>query len=171
MKQIIKEALLNIEEQPQTKNEMMLVLSSLTLLNALVKLEDYKHDIHYGQFKYKVTQYINYSLEHPELDLLEELFYDAKSRCVYMRCLGLQFSYHDICVKGVFADFVKSRENREVGFDAIYKQPRALGIFKLAKECVLLNITSVGDVYERFVTLGLDFPSLLERHRNRTTKN
>ncbi len=73
-------AMINLEEirkyttiTPKNENEMLVCLSALTLLNALVKIKEYKGIVTYGQFKPKVTKLINYVLAHPEIKLVDEI--------------------------------------------------------------------------------------------------
>lgn len=79
----IEEVLIFTKLSPKTSNEMLVGLSALTLLNALIKLEDYKAILSYDMIKPSVVNLVNYSLSHPELQLLNNLYYD-KARTVFM---------------------------------------------------------------------------------------
>ena len=160
----IKTAWEDIKRLPQSANEMLVVLSAANLLSAGVKLGLIKKHIGYKQFKPTITSLVCHYLRHPELTLLDELYYDKQNDCAYLRCLGLQFSFHSINQTPELKAFADSEDNREVGFDAVYKQPKALGLYKLANECMQRKLADADYIKKRYDALDWDFPELLTRH-------
>ena len=174
----VKEALEYIKIVPSTKNEMLMQLSSLTLISAAVKLGMINKAYGYSRIKPYVTSLVCYCIEHPEMDLLRDLYYVEKDghdtsngNCIYMRCLGVQFSYHCITVNEQISAFAVSPANKPVPYDAAYKQPRALGMYKLAKECLKSNISDEASIAERVSKLDWDYPQLLSRHLGEMADN
>ena len=160
----IKPAWVDIKKLPQSANEMLVVLSAANLLSAGVKLGNIKKHVGYKLFKPTITSLIMHCLNHPELSLLDELYYDKNENCAYLRCLGLQFSFHGIEQSPSLLAFADSSENRKVSFDAIFKQPKALGLYRIAKECFERKIADTEYIKKRYDALNWDFPELLTRH-------
>lgn len=172
-------AMINLEEirkyttiTPKNENEMLVCLSALTLLNALVKIKEYKGIVTYGQFKPKVTKLINYVLAHPEIKLVDEIYIDTtnpEANCLYVRCLGVQFSYHGIPINGILIDFINSMDNIYMVYDQIRKQPRALGVFKFAVKCMESRISDREFINKEIENIEIDFPEVYER-KNKAVK-
>lgn len=160
----IKPAWDDIKMLPQSANEMLVVLSAANLLSAGVKLGNIKKHVGYKMFKPTITSLITHCLNYPELPLLDELYYDKQENCAYLRCLGLQFSFHGIGQSPILLEFADSPENKKVGFDAIFKQPKALGLYRIAHECLVRKITDAEYIKKRYDALDWDFPELLTRH-------
>lgn len=159
----IEEVLIFTKLSPKTSNEMLVGLSALALLNALIKLEDYKAILSYDMIKPSVVNLVNYSLSHPELQLLNNLYYDKSENCLYVRCLGVQFSYHNVKPIGLLYKFIESQDNIYMSYDNIRKQPKALSIFRLALECLHSNINDESYINNAINNLENDFPQLLTR--------
>lgn len=143
----IEEVLIFTKLSPKTSNEMLVGLSALTLLNALIKLEDYKAILSYDMIKPSVVNLVNYSLSHPELQLLNNLYYDKSENCLF----------------GLLYKFIESQDNIYMSYDNIRKQPKALSIFRLALECLHSNINDESYINNAINNLENDFPQLLTR--------
>lgn len=158
--------------EPKTENEMLVCLSALTLLNALVKIKEYEGIVTYNQIKPQVAKLINYVLAHPELKLVDEVYIDGpkhETNCLYVRCLGVQFSYHGIKIYGLLRDFKYSMDNIYMVYDQIRKQPRAFGIFKFAVKCMESHIDDREFINKEIENLEIDFPEVYER-KNKAVK-
>jgi len=174
----VKEALEYVSTVPKTKNEMLLLLSSLTLISAAIKRGEINKGYGYGIIKPLVTKTVCYCLDHPELNLVRDLYYvkneddkKGEGNCIYMRCLGVQFSYHSITTNDQIRAFASSPSNIKVHYDATYKQPRALGMYRLAKECLERGIIDEELINNRVLKLDWDYPELLTRHLGETADN
>jgi len=160
----IKQLKEEVKKLPMSANEMFVVLSSANLLSACIKMGYIRKEYGYSLFKPTISKLITHCIRHQELDLLEELYYDNTNKCAYLRCFSLQFSFHGITETNDIIDFASSEKNKVVGFDAIYKQPKALGLYRLSKECLERNITDSDYIKKRYDALNWDFPELLTRH-------
>lgn len=160
----IKQLKEEVKKLPMSANEMFVVLSSANLLSACIKMGYIRKEYGYSLFKPTISKLITHCIRHQELNLLEELYYDYTNKCAYLRCFSLQFSFHGITETNDIIDFASSERNKVVGFDAIYKQPKALGLYRLSKECLERNITDSGYIKKRYDALNWDFPELLTRH-------
>lgn len=158
--------------EPKTENEMLVCLSALTLLNALVKIKEYKGIVTYDRIKPQVAKLINYVLAHPELKLVDEVYIDEpkhETNCLYVRCLGVQFSYHGIKVYGLLRIFKNSMDNIYMVYYQIRKQPRALGVFNFAVNCMESHINDREFINKKIEKLEIDFPEVYER-KNKAVK-
>ena len=162
----LKEVKEEIKKLPKSANEMFVTLSAANLLSACIKMGYVRKEYGYSLFKPTISKLISHCLNHPEMELLEELYYDSINKCAYLRCFGQQFSFHGITETKELKDFASSENNKEVGFDAIYKQPKALGLYLLSKECLVRNITDSVYIQNRYNAMKWDFPELLTRHIN-----
>lgn len=167
----LKEAKEEIKKLPTSANKMFVVLSAANLLSACIKMGYIRKEYGYSLFKPTISKLISHCIVNPNMKLLEELYYDSVNRCAYLRCFGLQFSFHGITETKDIIEFASSDKNKAVGFDAIYKQPKALGLYRLSKECLDRNITASDYIMNQYNKLKWDFPELLTRHINSNNQN
>lgn len=167
----IKEAKEDIKNLPSSANEMLVVLCAANLLSACIKMGYIRKEFGYSLFKPTISKLINYCIIHQEVELLEELYYDSTQKCAYLRCLGLQFSFHGLSETRELIEFASSEHNKYVKFDAIYKQPKALSLYRLSKECLNRKITDLDYIKNRYDSMNWDFPELLVRHVDLDSQN
>lgn len=153
MRNEVEEAITQIIRTVRTKNDAFLVLCSLNLLNAAVKKDEYKGLIGYGLIKPSVSKFIQSDMVSGSNNLIDEIYYNTKERCVYIRCFGIQFSFHNIDTKRVSPNIISSISNETVKWDGIRLQPIASELFHLAKEVMENSISDECDVNQRFQTL------------------
>lgn len=79
--------------QPTSRLELLLCLCALNLLNTWVKLELYKKQLHPWEIKMQVSMLVKFLLE-DGANMAEKVEYNMGNKCTYIRCLGLQFSFH-----------------------------------------------------------------------------
>ena len=132
---IIKDSQVTIH----TKRELFLKLTSLNYLNALVKQKEYKDVINYGMIKPNVAGLAFDLAKIERTDLFEELIVKVSDDSVYIRCYGLQFSFHHINAK-TLADIYPLLSKPEAKWDGIKLQPIAKTLYELAKETVIQEI-------------------------------
>lgn len=72
---------------------------------------------------------------------------------MYIRCFGIQFSFHYIDIKRISPNIINSISNETVRWDGIRLQPMALELFHLAKEVMINNISDKYEVKQRFQAL------------------
>lgn len=149
MRNEVEEAITQIIKTVRTKNDAFLVLCSLNLLNAAVKKDEYKGLIGYGLIKPAVAKFVQFCLEGSNKDLVDEIYYNAKERCVYIRCFGIQFSFHNIDMKRISPNIISSISNETVKWDGVKLQLIALELYYLANECTEYNICDTITVKER----------------------
>jgi hypothetical protein len=120
--------------------DVLTLLSSLNLLNAAIKNKRYKHMLQYQTIKGHVARVIGYCITTKGKNFLDELFIKKEEGyCAYVRCLGLQFSFHNIGLNNTIRSFIDSPENVINSWDTIRLQPIAPAIFRKALELRLKN--------------------------------
>ena len=134
MEELIKEAKLYIRQIPQNKNDVFLSLCSLNLLNAAIKMEEYKTVLSYGFIKPSVSKLVDFCIIQKNINLSEDLYYSQHQNCMYIRSFGFQFSFHNITITNNIKSFIKSTLNTPVKWDGIRLQPIANELFVLAKK-------------------------------------
>ena len=145
MDELIKEARQYILRHPQNKKEVFRTLCSLNLMNAAIKQQEYKSALSYGFIKPQVSRLIDFCISHSQERYTDELFYDSQQRCMYVRCYGIQFSFHNITMSKSIQNFAHSALNIPVKWDGVRLQPRSKELFIMAK------LLSSGDIDERHV--------------------
>lgn len=131
MIEIICEAKCQLLRTVRTKSDAFIVLASLNLLNAVVKKKGYKDIVSYGLIKPNVVKFILQCIESDQIKFIDEVYYDIKGQCIYIRCYGIQFSFHNICIHNI-DNFVHSPQNEKVDWDGVRLQPIAFELFGLA---------------------------------------
>lgn len=134
MIELIEEAKLNIKQNPQYKDDVFLAFCSLNLLNAAIKMEEYKDGLSYGFIKPSVSKLVEFCITHKDDKLAEELYYSQTERCMYIRSFGFQFSFHNITITDNIKSFIESELNVPVRWDGIRLQAIAKELFILAKK-------------------------------------
>lgn len=153
MRNEVEEAIKQIVRAVKTKNDAFLVLCSLNLLNAAVKIDEYKELIGYGLIKPTVSKFIQSCMVINSNEVVDEIYYNAKERCMYIRCFGIQFSFHNIDTKRISPNIISSISNETVKWDGVKLQPIASELFHLAKEVMENNISDGCDIKQRFQNL------------------
>ncbi|MEG1574409.1 MAG: hypothetical protein RR341_05005 [Bacteroidales bacterium] len=149
MRSEVEEAITQIIRTVRTKNDAFLVLCSLNLLNAAVKMDEYKGLIGYGLIKPAVVKFIQLCTANEVHIFVEELNYNTKEQCAYIRCYGIQFSFHNIGTKYLGESFTESCASKKVPWDGVRLQPVALDLYNLATECLKNNICDAATIKER----------------------
>ena len=149
MRALIDEATQYIQQDVQSKNDVFIKLCALNLLNAAIKDKEYKKELSYGYIKPRVSRLVNFLASHFENGYADELYYDAQGQCMYIRCYGIQFSFHNIIVTKEISIFANSEKNNPVEWDGIRLQPISKDLFLLAKDIHSGNI-EVGQINEAF---------------------
>ena len=149
MEKLIKDAQQYILQEPQSKKDVFMALCSLNLLNAAIKKEEYKKSLSYGFIKPHVSKLLVFCISHINEGYVDELYYASQEHCVYIRCYGIQFSFHNIVETNEIKDFMDSTKNVPVNWDGIRLQPIADKLFMLAKELLTCKINS-DQIAERF---------------------
>lgn len=142
------EALLNDARiEIRKKQDLFLKLCSLNYLNALVKKEEYKGKIGYDKIKPSVIWTVKTLMKNHLQGLCEELSINPDDDSVYLRCYGLQFSFHHVNSKMLIEEW-PDLSNKEVKWDGTRLQPVAKDLYELAKDVVKSNLGQ-DDVRER----------------------
>lgn len=121
-----------------TKQELLMRLCALNLLNALVKKEEYKGKLNYGMIKPKVFYLIKNLASKDMLGLCDEIYIKPSENCAYIRCYGLQFGFHNINAKAL--EEYSQLTNEDGVWDGVRLQPIAEKVYGLAKEAVELGL-------------------------------
>ena len=64
-----------------------------------------------GFIKPQVSRLVDFCISHNRERFAEELFYDSKQRCMYVRCYGFQFNFHNITISKTIDNFARSALN------------------------------------------------------------
>ena len=120
----IEEVKSNARIEIYSKQDLFLKLCSLNYLNALVKKEEYKEKIGYGIIKPSVIWTVKTLIKNDLKGLCEELAVNQEDDSVFIRCYGLQFSFHHVNSKMLIQDWPEL-SNKEAKWDGIRLQPVA----------------------------------------------
>lgn len=131
----IGHVLSNAQKVVHTKQDLFLRLCSLNYLNALVKKEEYKGLLAYGMIKPKVVRLAIDLAKNGKIGLCEELCFKPNEDCLFVKCYGLQFSFHKINIKLLEEECPELR-NCEEQWEGIKLQPIAGTLYKLALEAI-----------------------------------
>jgi hypothetical protein len=134
MKALIDEAKQYIQRDIKSKKDVFIKLCSLNFLNAMIKDKEYKKELSYAYIKPCVSKLVNFLVSKFENRNTDELYYDAQGQCMYIRCYGIQFSFHNIIVTKEISVFTNSEKNNPVEWDGIRLQPISKDLFLLAKD-------------------------------------
>ena len=129
----IEEVLNHAQMEVQKKQELFLRLCALNYLNALVKEKEYKGILGYWMIKPKALQLAIDMMKNGLSGLYEEIYVKEKEDCLYIRCYGLQFSFHHVNVK-VLVNNYPQLSNDNAKWDGVRLQPIAEPLYDLAKE-------------------------------------
>ncbi len=130
---LINEIQANARKDVHTKQELFLKLCSLNYLNALVKLEEYKKHISYGTIKPTVIWLVKYLVNNNLTGLCDDIAVNLEDDCLFIRCYGLQFSFHHINSKMLTEEWPQLL-NADIMWDGVRLQPVAKQLYELAKE-------------------------------------
>ena len=137
----------NARIEIHSKRDLFLKLCSLNYLNALVKKEEYKGKIGYGIIKPSVIWTVKTLIKDDLKGLCEDLAVNPDDDSVFIRCYGLQFSFHHVNSKMLIEEWPELKD-QEAKWDGVRLQPVAKELYELAKEVVKSNLGEV-DVKER----------------------
>jgi hypothetical protein len=149
MKALIDEAKQYIQQDIKSKKDVFIKLCSLNFLNSMIKDKEYKKELSYAYIKPCVSKLVNFLVSKFENRNTDELYYDAQTQCMYIRCYGIQFSFHNIIVTESINTFVNSNLNIPVKWDGIRLQPISKKLFLLAID-VHSGKTEVNQIKEAF---------------------
>ena len=139
---VVEEILNHAQMEVHTKQELFLRLCALNNLNALVKKKENKDDLSYGMIKPKALQLAIDLMKNGQSGLCEEIYVKEKEDCLYIRCYGLQFSFHHINVK-VLVNNYPQLCNANAIWDGVKLQPVGETLYSLANEAVKENYDEV----------------------------
>ncbi len=120
---------------PKKSGEMLLILVSMNLINAALKMKEYKSKekealIHYGMLKPKVSRLLNYILEKDHLKLNDDFYINATEKCAFIEVSGLQFSFHNITITNNLQAFIDSDNNKPKPWKGVRLQKIAAELFE-----------------------------------------
>ena len=134
MDELIEKAKICISKSPQNQNDVFSILCSLNLLNAAIKTDEYKEVLSYGIIKPSVSKLVESCVTDRDDKLTEDLYYSQQQKCMYIRSLGFQFSFHNITITNSIKGFIESILNTPIKWDGIRLQPIAKVLFILAED-------------------------------------
>lgn len=135
---VIDEVLNRAKMPVRTKQELFLRLCSLNYLNALVKKKDFKGVLGYGMIKPEALQLAINLMKNDQSSLCEEIYVKEKEDCLYIRCYGLQFSFHHVNVK-VLVNNYPQLSNDNAKWDGVKLQSVAEALYSMASETIIEN--------------------------------
>lgn len=112
-------------------------------------MDEYKELIGYGLIKPSVSKFIQ-SCMVSNCNLVDEIYYNAKERCVYIRSFGIQFSFHNIDTKRISSNIISSISNETVKWDGVRLQPIASELYLLGNECLKNDLHDPNIIKNRF---------------------
>lgn len=148
----IEEAFEYTRGMPQNNLEAFRVFCALNVISVGAKKKLVDNHRANGILRPHVERVVTHALEHPEFGLLDSVYIDTsiKPNCVFIICMGIQFSYHNIPLDNdTIVSFCNSEKNIPIAFDGIKKQPIAEEMFELAKDILANNISDRAFIKER----------------------
>lgn len=139
---VVEEILSHAQMEVHTKLELFLRLCALNNLNALVKKKGNKGVLNYGMIKPKALQLAIDLMKNGQSGLCEEIYVKEEEDCLYIRCYGLQFSFHHINVK-ILVNNYPQLCNANAIWDGVKLQPIGETLYSLANEAVKENYDEV----------------------------
>lgn len=130
-----EEVLYQAKMPVQTKLELFLRLCSLNYLNALVKKKEYKGVLGYGMIKPKVMHLAMNLAKNDIIGLCEDICFKTDEDCLFVKCYGLQFSFHHVGVS-ILEEECPELRNDEAEWEGLKLQPIAEPLYELANEMV-----------------------------------
>lgn len=125
------------QQMPHNSKEAFAVFCALNVIREGPKEKLISNDYANGITKPHVIRVVTYALEHPELNLIDKVYLDTscKPNCIFIVCMGIQFSYHNVPLKNeTIKAFCNSDKNEPMEFDGIRKRPRAKEMFVIAQD-------------------------------------
>lgn len=132
---VIEEIINHAQVEVQTKQELFLRLCALNNLNALVKNKENKGVLGYWMIKPKALQLVIELIRKGQSDLCEEIYVKEDEDCLYIRCYGLQFSFHHINVKVLVKNYPQLCNTNAI-WDGVKLQSVAGALHSLANEAM-----------------------------------
>ncbi|SEA55609.1 hypothetical protein SAMN05216462_1779 [Xylanibacter ruminicola] len=138
----IEDILRQAEQEVKTKQGLFLRLCALNYLNALVKKKEYKDVLTYGMIKPKVMYLAMDIAKNNKQDLCEGICYKQNEDCLFVKCYGLQFSFHHVNVKALDEECSQLCDE-DAQWEGVRLQPVAEQLYELANEVVEKGIGEV----------------------------
>ena len=120
--------------EPQNKIELFLKLCAINYANVLVKTENHPIELQYHVIKGCVAMLVQKLTKEQSTELLEEVVFNREKDCVYIRCYGIQFSFHQVNLECLPTETREAITNNEVAWDGIRLHPIAKELYELAQE-------------------------------------
>ena len=156
-KELLSEAFEYTRRMPQNEREAFAVFCALNVIRLGSTEKVISNDYANGIAKPHVVRVVTYALEHPEINLIDNVYFDTscKPNCIFIMCMGVQFSYHSVPLNNdTIISFIASEKNQPIKFDEIKKKPMAVELFEFAKEVLANNITDRLIVQEKVSQLS-----------------
>ncbi len=150
MEKYIIDARINALRTISNKKELFVSLCSLNLLNALIKIPEYKNLISYSAIKPIIGEILYQCIDGSNIKYSDEIYYNNDESCVYIRCFGFQFSFHNIGVHKLPRNFINSKSNTRVLWDGIRLQPIALELYNIALTALKKSKWGKADILNEF---------------------
>lgn len=115
---------------PNTNKELFKILVAMNLINAALKLDEYKGEntlIYYGMLKPRVSRLVHQILDNKQKFDID--FYIDNVNCLYIEIEGLQFSFHNIIIDKPLKEFINSTLNKPKPWKGVQLQKVAGELF------------------------------------------
>lgn len=154
--ELIEEARQYILQRPQNKKEVFRALSSLNLMNAIIKQKEYKSVLSCSFIKPQVSRSVEFCISYSQEKYTDELFYDPQQHCMYIRCYGIQFSFQNIILTKTMQKIAHSALNIPIKWEGVRLQLIAVDLFVMAKQLALGYIEegNIKDMFEDYNKLN-----------------
>ena len=121
-----------INKEPESTDQLFLVVCAMNLINAGIKTKEFKEHIHYGMLKPRVSKLLLAILKDTERQFDIQFYINESQQCAYIEIYGLQFGFHNITIYEELKVFINSSENRPVEWKGIRLQKIANELFNYA---------------------------------------
>lgn len=128
----VKQALKIANDRVDSLAECFLALSSLNLLNAAIKRDEFKDSLYNGMINACADRLISRLIS---IDMTSvSISINIKDQSAYIKIYGLQFSFHNIGIGDDIKGFINKDRNSTVECECIHLQKIAGELFTLALE-------------------------------------
>lgn len=128
---------------PKNNRELLKVLVAMNLINAALKLKEFKTKekdalIHYGLLKPRVSRILHHLIDKRQKFEID-FYINQQEQCAYIEVEGLQFSFHNITIDESLKAFINSPLNKPKPWKGVRLQKIAGELFDYMTKKEALN--------------------------------
>lgn len=140
----IKDAIHLIDDfDIKDSKSLFTIIAALNLLNAAIKIEDYKSMLDYGYIKSNVSKVLDYFISNEDKFGDCEIFYDMDHGCLYFKIFDVVFGFHQVKETTKLINIAGGRE--PIIWPGIRLQRIAQSVYEYGKQ--MNQVVNIGDTF------------------------